>query len=72
MITLHSIDLNGDEELIPKMISISCICTIDPVLEEDSLHHTQIKLKNGESFFAVENFKEVQDLIQFSNADKTK
>lgn len=54
MITLHYIDFNGDEEKVEKLVSPSCICSIEPILDEESEHHSRLTLKNGTSFSVVE------------------
>ncbi len=64
MITLHYIDFNGDEEKVEKLVSPSCICSIEPILDEESEHHSRLTLKNGTSFSVVETVEELKSMLK--------
>lgn len=64
MITLHYIDLYGEEERMVRLVSPSCICSIEPILDEGSEHHSRLTLKNGTSFNVVETIEEIKDLMK--------
>ncbi|WP_440432712.1 hypothetical protein [Prevotella sp.] len=65
MITLHYIDFNGEEERLKRLVSPSCICSIEPILDEESEHHSILTLKNGSSFTVVETIEEIKNLMKF-------